>query len=114
MESKNLFSIASLVCGILSLATCCMIFLSIPLGALGILFALLGRKADLEFDTVSRLGLMLSFAGILFGVFAIITVILQIPTLLNDPEYIRRLDTLYEQMYGQSFFEYWQNYGIPQ
>uniref|UniRef100_UPI003AB98B88 DUF4190 domain-containing protein n=1 Tax=Waltera sp. TaxID=2815806 RepID=UPI003AB98B88 len=37
-------SIASMVCGICSLVLCCTGLLSIPTGALGILFALLTRK----------------------------------------------------------------------
>ena len=39
------FSVASAVCGLLSMTTSCTIVLSLPLGALGILFAVLAHRA---------------------------------------------------------------------
>ena len=42
-EPPNTFATASLVLGILSLVLCCCCYVSIPLGGLGILFAILSK-----------------------------------------------------------------------
>jgi len=109
--NQDKFSVASFVCGLLSLILCCTVFFSIPLGALGILFAVLGRRRNQQMNIMSKIGVWLSVIGILYGVFAFVRIVREIPVLLNDPEYINSLDSYYERLTGETFFEYWENYG---
>ncbi|MCR5755732.1 MAG: DUF4190 domain-containing protein [Acetatifactor sp.] len=109
--NNDKFSIASFVCGLLSLVLCCMVFFSIPLGALGILFAILSRRSNRQMNLLSKVGIWLSVVGILYGVFSFVRIVREIPVLLNDPAYVSMLDSYYEQLTGQTFFEYWENYG---
>ena len=50
------FAVAALVCGILSVATACC-YLSIPFGAMGILFYCLNRRKGRPVDTMTQIGL---------------------------------------------------------
>ena len=54
------FSIASAVCGLLSMTTSCTIVLSLPLGALGILFAVLAYRAKKKINNTCVTGIILS------------------------------------------------------
>ena len=62
-------SIASMVCGICSLVLCCTGLLSIPAGALGILFALLTRKRGQRMNNMCVAGIWLSCVGLALGIF---------------------------------------------
>ena len=57
-------SIASMVCGICSLVLCCTGLLSIPAGALGILFAMLTRKKGQRMSSMCVAGIWLSCVGL--------------------------------------------------
>ena len=58
------FSIASAACGLLSLMTCCTIVLSLPLGALGLLFAVLAHRKGRKMNTQCVTGITLSCIGL--------------------------------------------------
>ena len=92
-------SIASMVCGICSLVLCCTGLLSIPAGALGILFALLTRKRGQR--------IWLSCVGLALGIFITVS---SIVTVFTDPSYMNMLDQMYQQMYGVDMEEFWQSY----
>lgn len=91
----NGFASAALVLGILSLVLCCCCYISIPLGALGILFAILSRQ-DSQMPGRSRAGLGLSIAGLcltfLMGVSMILTFV------RDDDFWIRFEDSLRDSM----------------
>ncbi len=101
------FSIASMVCGICSLVLCCTGLLSIPVGALGILFALLTRKRGQRMNNMCVAGIWLSCVGLALGIFITIS---SIVTVFTDPSYLNMLDQMYQQMYGVSLDEFWQSY----
>ncbi len=101
-EKMNPFSIASMVCGILSILLCCTGILSIPLGALGILFAILTRRIGKSMPSASIAGIALSCAGVLFGLAMGAYVIYLIAT---DPEYRDIYEDTYEYYYNE-FYEY--------
>lgn len=65
----NPFSVASFVCGMLSITLCCTGVLSIPVGALGILFAILTKRHDELLPPMSKTGIILCITGILLGIF---------------------------------------------
>ncbi len=100
-------SIASMVCGICSLVLCCTGLLSIPAGALGILFAMLTRKRGQRMNSMCIAGIWLSCVGLALGVFITVS---SIVTVFTDPSYMNMLDQMYQQMYGVSLEEFWQSY----
>ena len=100
-------SIASMVCGICSLVLCFMGLLSIPTGALGILFALLTRKRGQRMNNMCVAGIWLSCVGLSLGIFITVS---SIVTVFTDPSYMNMLDQMYQQMYGVDMEEFWQSY----
>ena len=87
-------SIASMVCGICSLVLCCTGLLSIPAGALGILFAMLTRKKGQRMSSMCVAGIWLSCVGLALGIFITIS---SIVTVFTDPSYRNMLDQMYQQ-----------------
>ena len=69
-NKMNAFSVASFVCGILSVTCCCTGVLSLSFGALGIIFAILTKRLGKPAPLLSSTGMMLSCFGIFLGVIA--------------------------------------------
>lgn len=107
------FSIASLVLGLLSVTLgCCGI--SIPLGALGILFAMLCYRKGKRMNSNARFGLCLSAFGLIYGIALILySLFIQLPAQLQDPAYMNQLNQMYQTFFGMDFQEFMQSfYGI--
>lgn len=91
------FSIASMVCGIVSLLMCCL-GLAIPLAALGILFALLSRRKGHYMNNFSITGIVTACSGMVLGIIYLLLVIFMYqfeetqPTQENVPEYYQEYD----------------------
>lgn len=102
------FSIASLVMGILSITLgCCGV--SLPFGALGILFAILCYRRGKSLNSNARFGLFLSIIGCIYGIVMIVyTFFVRIPALLQDPAYLNQMNQLYQTLFGMDFQEYMQ------
>ena len=64
----NPFSIVSMFCGLLSVTLCCTGILSIPFGALGILFAVLTKRLGKPMPPMSVTGTLLSCLGMVLGI----------------------------------------------
>lgn len=104
------FSIASLTLGIASIVTCCFGVLSIPLGALSILFAILSRRKNSGMPGMSIAGICTSIFGMLLGGFLLFYVMQGI----YNPNFREKyLDPLYENAYGMDFEEFMERYGYP-
>ena len=71
--------------------------LSFPVGALGILFALLSRKGD-KMDSQARLGCILSSIGLCLGI--AIFIYAAVTVYQNFPEFIQQYQQLYEMYQG--------------
>lgn len=69
-QRPNHMAVASQVLGIISAATFCCCGLSIALGGLGIVFALLSKVED-HLDKKARIGLICSIIGVLLGILCI-------------------------------------------
>lgn len=104
------FSIASLVMGILSVTLgCCGI--SLPFGALGILFALLCYRKGKSLNSNARFGLCLSIFGCVYGVGMILyTIFVQLPAMLQNPDSLNQLNQIYQTLFGMDFQEFLQTY----
>lgn len=107
INRTNGFAIVSLICGIVSIVSCCTGFFSIIFGALGILFAILTRRTGQSMSTMSLAGLVLSGFGLALGLFLTVYAFIVV---LTDPNYMEQLDMTFQQMYGMSMDEYMQLY----
>lgn len=115
------FATASNVCGILSLATCQIPFLAIPLGALGLFFAsFVYRKHKPEVASDGSLikkkskmpmGFVLSLAGLVISCIMTVYVIVNLPELvqevMQDEALMQQLDAMTQSLYGMDFSEFW-------
>lgn len=104
------FIIASMVCGVLSVTACCTGILSLPLGSLGILFALLTYRKGKKINGTALTGLTLSVMGIITGVSMLIYSFYTLPDRMRDPAFRNQVDTMTEQMYGMDFAEFMKEY----
>ncbi len=86
-------AIASLVVGILSILCCCCAYLSVILGIVGIVLAVLSRPKDGKFEGVAMGGLICSIVGLVLGV---ILIIVNVAT-QNSADYTQMMD-MYMQM----------------
>lgn len=97
------FAIASMVCGIASLIVCCTGVLSIPTGALGILFAVLTKRKGQPLSGMCVAGIWLSCVGMALG---ILMTVYSFFMVFNDPLLHEEMNSLFEMMYGMSMDEY--------
>lgn len=106
------FSIASAVCGLLSLTTSCTVILSLPLGALGILFAVLAHRSKKKMSTSCVTGITLSCVGLLTTVSMIVYSFVMLPSLMENEAFRGQMNAVMQQMYGMDFDEFMEeNYG---
>ena len=99
------FAIASLVLGLLSVTIGCCGF-SLPLGALGILFALLGSRKGRKMESTARTGLILSVIGLIMGIFLTIISFLLIPLLMQNDAYRELFNNYFRAGTGMELEEY--------
>ncbi len=104
------FGIAAGVCGLLSMTTSCTIILSLPLGALGILFAVLSHRKGKKMSGTCATGLALSAAGLTFAVAMMVYSFVMMPVLMKNESFRNQVDTMTEQMYGVSFTDLMEEY----
>lgn len=95
----NGFASAALVLGILSLALCCCCYLSIPLGALGILFAVLSKR-DSQMAGRAKAGLGLSIAGLCLTLLMGLSMLLMF---VNDADFRNTFDDYMEYYQGGDY-----------
>lgn len=110
---RNPFTIASLVLGICSLLTICTAILPLPLGALGIIFAILSYRKGRHMDAMAITGIATSCVGLFFSLFMFGITFAMMPSMLRDQEYRDMLNRYSESVYGQSYDDLFENtYGI--
>ena len=102
---KNMFAVASLMLGIFSVTSCCTGFLSLPVGALGILFAILTYRKGKSLPPLSIVGIVFSAIGILTSVFMIVYTFVALPALMENDAFREQMNAVSEQMYGIEFDE---------
>lgn len=110
---RNPFTIASLVLGICSLLTICTAILPLPLGALGIIFAILSYRKGRHMDGMAITGVATSCVGLIFSLIMFGITFAMMPSMLRDQEYRDMLNRYSESVYGQSYDDLFENtYGI--
>ena len=90
----NGLAITSFVLGLLSLCTCWCLYSAFPLGAVGIVLAILSRKGQ-KMHGLAVAGLVLSIVGILLAALYILIMI----NFLNSAEGIRLFEEIYDSYY---------------
>lgn len=108
-NSSTGFAIASMVCGILSIIVCCGGVLSLPFGALSIIFAVLSKRLRRNMPGMSIAGIWLGCVGILLG---ILMTVYSFFMVFNDPLLYDQVNATYEMLYGESFEEFLENYSL--
>lgn len=107
------FIFASLVCGLLS-TFLGVVLIGLPIGALGILFALLTYRKGKRMDIIAKTGLVTSVLGILFGIVLIVYAYVSMPIFLQDEAYKARMETFYNAITpsdsDMEFEEFWKTY----
>ncbi|MBP5554765.1 MAG: hypothetical protein J6X94_07835 [Lachnospiraceae bacterium] len=101
-RGRQAFDTASVVMGTISMILLCTGVLSIPSGALGILFATLGKKPGAERTKASKTGLILSTVGMIAG---ILTVTIALYWFCTDPSAPEQVKNMYEA-YGMEMPEF--------
>lgn len=103
--APNRFAIASMVCGILSMTACCMGILSVPFGALGIIFAVLTKRRGQRMSGMGIAGIWLSCVGMVLG---ILFTIYSFYTVFHNPMMLNEVNRIFESLYGMSLEEYYK------
>ena len=101
-RGRRAFDTASVVMGIISMVVLCTGVLSIPAGALGILFATLGKKPGVQRSNTAKAGLILSSFGMIAG---ILTVTIALYWFCTDPSAPEQVKNMYEA-YGMEMPEF--------
>lgn len=104
------FTMASVTCGILSITTCCTGILPLPLGALGILFAVLVYRRGKRMNSACVMGITTSCIGIAVGLMMTVYSFTMLPVFLKNEAFRSQFDTLTQQMYGMDFEEFLKEY----
>lgn len=100
-RSVRAFAKASLIFGILSMATLVTVFPPLAFGSMGILCAVLSKREGCPFPGISWWGALLSAIGLFIILaimyFAIVNVLIP---MYNDPAFYEEMKTLYQNTYG--------------
>lgn len=105
-EKLGGFSVASMICGMISIILCCTGILSLPLGAMGILFAVLSHRRGKSMPSMSLTGIILSCIGIVMG---LIMLVFSIYMVMTDPEFRDTFKDTYEEYYDDYYEEYYDD-----
>ena len=104
----NKMAIMAMIFGIISIASCYVCYISIPLGAMAAIFASLSRNQSYSYSKKARTGMILGLVGIVVS--AIVTSIF-LTILLREfgslegilREYCRIMGLDFETLYGPLF-----------
>lgn len=104
------FSIASMVCGIMSMTTCCAILFSLPLGALGLLFAHLASRRGKRMNSSCLMGVVCSCVGLVSAGVMILYSFAMLPSMMQNENFKSQFDAVTQQMYGMDFEEFMEEF----
>jgi len=82
-HNSRVWSVLSLILGIVSIICCCVWWIGVVCGVASIAFAIVSRVSLGYFDGLSIAGLITSIFGLMFGIFIIILEFI----IVNSPEY---------------------------
>lgn len=112
MRSIRGFALASMIFGITSILLCCTGLLPLPLGALGMLFAILSRRRGKSMSGMGTAGMAASIIGTTIGI-AITAYLTAMVSMALNPSTRHYLDPVYRNAYGMDFEEFMEYIGHP-
>ncbi len=112
IRSTHAFALASMIFGITSILLFCTGLLPLPLGALGMLFAILSRRRAKPMSGASVTGMVTSLIGMALGIVIMAYLAAMVSMALN-PATRHYLDPIYQNAYGMSFEEFMEYVGYP-
>lgn len=92
---------AAMILGILALISGCCIYLSIPLGALGILLAILSKGSDKTYSPASKAGLLVSVMALVITVSMTAVTLISNWDLIQSGTFQQQLEDILEYYYGE-------------
>ncbi len=96
-EQPSGFSVASAVLGIISIITCCTALLPIPVGAMGIIFAMLTYRRGKPMAKLSKVGLILSCIGFALGLGYTLYILFSVVIpMYNNPDFLEKMNQIYK------------------
>lgn len=110
VPSKNGFSQACLVFGILSVVTILTGVLPLFFGSLCILFGILSKKSNAPYDSSAKIGFGCGAAGFTLSLAFMVVITIFLPTFFKDDTFRQQLDDTYEQLYGVDFEGFLEEY----
>ena len=103
-EAQNGFTRAAFACGLISVFSCMLILVSVPVGSLGVVFALLSRTDRLPLRGRSKKALLLSLLGIVASTLIFILMVMMVVKSYGGWEpFIKEYIEYYETVTGQSW-----------
>lgn len=100
------FALASLVCGLLSV-TIGFCGIALPLGALGIIFAVLVRRKGKKTNSTAQTGLILSSIGTVLGALILVLYLMLMPLMLkqqlSNDEARQQMKFMYDSLWKDRF-----------
>ena len=107
---SNLFMVASMCLGVLSIMTCPLFLVSIPAAGLSILFAILSKGGELRMEIMPKAGVVTSILGMCLSF--VITGSM-VALILFSPAYRKQLNEAAQSMYGMTMDDMMMDsYGI--
>ncbi len=100
---RNKFAMASLICGIVSIAMFTSVFIPLIAGSLALIFGFLSKVEDGPMEKNAKCGSIIG--GLAMGGVLIITTV-TILRFFYDPTFKQQTEALFEQTMGISFEEY--------
>ena len=85
------------------MTTSCTIISSLPLGALGILFAVLAHRTKKKMNTTCVTGIALSCVGLVSAVSMIVYSFVMLPSLMENEAFRNQVNAVSQQLYGMDF-----------
>lgn len=102
------FTTAAFVCGILAITLSCL-YLSLPLGALGLIFVTLNLRRNTPIDRPTQYALCFNVSACIYGAYGLFRLYQRVQLLLSDPTYLEQLNKLYQTMYDTNMQNILQN-----
>ncbi len=106
MPQLNAFAVVSALFGVLAFFTLITIYLPSFFGSLAILFAILSKGNKARMHAAARSGIAASVAALII---AAALAAFALSTFLYDAQFRQEFNAIYENIYGESFDEQWND-----
>lgn len=99
-------ALAALLLGVLSILCSCTVYGSLLTGGLAVILALLSKGKRPRMSGQAKAGVATGCVGVILAVYMLIS---SLHTVMTDPDAHRMFNEMFEQYYGESFEDAWQD-----